>query len=602
MARCNPANHWQLPGRCVVGMAAATALFAGACGASHEAGQGRPRPTMQREARDAILYDKEFWAETPSPVQANGSRSAAPAAPVQGDDRASAAVPAPASHRGMIDASPQMLTADEALAAAERGGTAGRGEVARLAALNEADIETETEDADESFAEVGEGDASGQYAHADTEAGGASVVQVRPPSQMDRLAAERGNGPGEASLITNFKGALQVPAGRSALVRLSKPAERVAIANPEVAEVVVVSPYEILINGKGERVKLNNGDVALREAQTSLIVWDRDGRSDMRTLYINRSRTEQVLLEVTVAEVNRTVLERYGIDWNFFQGGNLVFAKPANLHSPGNTINDVIPGSQAFAGEIPISSDRLTFLWKNFNEDFTIFLELLQQEALAKILAKPLILARSGEEAHLRVGGEVPIVYATANVATIEFKEFGTLLSFTPEFTDDGMIDLRVEMEVSEPTAAFGTAFAGFEVPSFVGRTAQTRVLLARGQSLLIGGLYREQTQESEDKVPYLGDIPFIGSAFKKTVYSTQKTELVMAVKPRVASPNADSLAVRRLPTDRPPLSRKEVRTQPNPYGVTRPRIFRKPTQPKAPGPQSADIYLEEGKATKDSE
>jgi pilus assembly protein CpaC len=220
-----------------------------------------------------------------------------------------------------------------------------------------------------------------------------------------------------------------------------------------------------------------------------------------------------------------------------------------------------------------------------------VFLEALQQEALAKILARPVLLARSGEEAHLRVGGEVPVVYATANVATIEFKEFGTLLTFTPEFTDDGNIDLRAGMEVSEPTAAFATAFGGFEVPSFIGRRAETRVLLAEGETLLIGGLYREQTAENEEKVPYLGDVPLLGFFFRKTVYDVTRTETVMTVRPHVAR-RPDNLRVKGLPTDRPPLTRGEVRTQPNPHGVTRPRILRRPTPPEQ-GEQSIEGYLE---------
>jgi pilus assembly protein CpaC len=418
-------------------------------------------------------------------------------------------------------------------------------------------------------------------------AGGASVVEVEPgrgrPSQ-GRV------GPGESSLITNVAGAIHVPAGRSMQLVLSEAAERVAIADPDVAEVVVISPYEVLINGRGRKETLQNGHTSVGEAQTSIIIWSRSGRSDKRTLYVNRSRNEQILLEVTVAEINRSALERYGVDFNLFQDGNLVFSTPAKIVSPGDTLTDVLPGADRFLGELPLRADRLTALYRNFNEDFTIFLEALQQERLAKVLARPVLLARSGEEAHLRVGGEIPIVYATANVATIEFKEFGTLLTFTPEFTDDGLIDLRAAMEVSEPTPAFSTAFAGFEVPSFVGRRAETRVGLEEGQSLLIGGLYRETVNETEEKVPYLGDIPLLGFAFRKTVHDTVRTETVMTVRPTVARDPAQ-LVVRRLPTDRGPLTRGEVRTQPNPYGVSRPRIGRGPTSPPPVDRRTPDDY-----------
>lgn len=419
---------------------------------------------------------------------------------------------------------------------------------------------------------------------------GVSVVSV--PRLREPSLEQDENRPGETRLISNFEGTLQVPAGRSIVVRLSRPAARVAISDPEVAEVVVINPREVLINGKGRKIRLESGEVVVREAQTSVIVWDKQGRSDMRTLYINRSRTEQVLLEVTVAEINRTALERYGVDWITSQGGNLILSTPAKIISPGETIADVFPGGDRLAGDFPVNPTRLTGLYRNFNEDFAIFLEALQQEALAKILARPVLLARSGEEAHLRVGGEVPVVYATANVATIQFKEFGTLLSFTPEFTDDGKIDLSATMEVSEPTSAFATAFGGFDVPSFISRRAETRVLLAEGETLLVGGLYREQTSENEQKVPYLGDVPLLGFFFRRTVHDVSRTETVMTVRPQVAR-SPQRLRVKGLPTDRPPLTRGEVRTQPNPYGVTRPRLGLKPAPPPPPDRRSVDEYLQ---------
>jgi len=130
-------------------------------------------------------------------------------------------------------------------------------------------------------------------------------------------------------------------------------------------------------------------------------------------------------------------------------------------------------------------------------------------------------------------------------------------------------------------------------VPAFVSRQADTRVLLEEGQTLLLGGLYREQTSESEDKVPYLGDVPLLGRAFRRTVFNSSRTELLMAVKPAVAR-GAGELAVKRLPTDRPPLSHEEVRTKPNPHEVTRPRFRLRPAPPSEPGWPTVGDYLRE--------
>ncbi len=545
-----------------------------------QAAARRPLPPPPQAASDAILYDQEFWAEgeAPRPGTAGAAEESAGsmARALQATEGAASAASDGAGGAGA--------------ASAAAGSGAGEAMLATLSAPVAADdAAAEPGSPEPDAAEPG---APTQYAAASAseayEAGGTSVVEVR---QTPRAGTPpRFNVPGESTIITNFDGALYVPAGRSIIGRLARPAERVAIAEPEVAEVVVISPQEVLVNGKGRQMKLDDGRVIIREAQTSLTVWDRDGRSDMRTLYVNRSRTEQILLETTVAELNRTALERYGFDFAFNQDGHFVFSNPAKVVRPGESLPSVFPGLTQLGDNFRLDSSRLTAFYGSFNDNFALFLEALQEEALAKVLARPVVVARSGEQAHLRVGGEVPVVYATANVATITFKEFGVLITMTPEFTDNGQIDLTVAMEVSEPTSAFATSFAGFDVPSFVGRRAETRVMLDEDETLLIGGLYRDQTSESEQKIPYLGDIPLIGFAFRSTTFDTVRTETIMTVRPRVAR-SPDRLQAKRLPTDRGPLTRGEIRTQPNPYGVTRPRILRPPTAPPPPSRTSPADY-----------
>jgi pilus assembly protein CpaC len=389
------------------------------------------------------------------------------------------------------------------------------------------------------------------------------------------------------------------------MLRLNADAGRVSIADPDVAEVVLISPREVVINGKGRKVTKTQtnfitgssaSEDAITEAQTSVIVWDRAGHSEVRTLYVNRARPEQILLEVTIADVNRTAVEQYGFDFQVLQNNILVSGTPAKLFNFAK-LNPVLnAGATGVTEELNVNSDRVTYFIHDLDNNFLAFLELLQQENLAKILARPMLLARSGEEAHLRVGGEVPVVYATQNVAQINYKEFGVLLSVTPALTDDGQIDLRIATEVSEPSNAFRTAVVqGFEVPSFVSRRIDTRVRLRENEPLMIGGLYREDETESESKVPYLGDVPYLGYFFRRTQFQKSHQELIILVKPRVAR-SSEELIPTRLPTDRPPLSRPEVRTQQNPYGVTRPRLAQPPGPEKplpAPGTRSSiDSYL----------
>jgi pilus assembly protein CpaC len=410
----------------------------------------------------------------------------------------------------------------------------------------------------------------------------AERAAAQPPAHYD-------TGQSGTRIITNVQGALEVPAGQSLLLKLRVPAERVAIADPEVAEVILVSPQEILINGKGRRANVTRANAftgdstttqVVEEARTSLIVWDKAGNSDMRALYVNKARIEQIFLEVTVADLNRSALEATGFDWQFLQGEILVTGTQSKLFDFRDSQIDTTLNSagREVMESLKLASERVSYSIFDFDDNFVAFLEVLQRENLAKILARPTVLARSGEEAHFRVGGEVPVVYATNNVATVNFKEFGVLVSMTPTLNDDGIIDLRVSTEVSQPTDAFrAVVVSGFSVPAFLSRKADTRVRLREDETLMIAGLYREDETEDEDKTPYLGDLPYLGVLFRKTRFERTKNELVITVRPRIAR-SPEEVTPARLPTDRGPLTRGEVRTKPEPNKITRPRFGPNPT------------------------
>src|SRR5262249_53347025 len=135
-------------------------------------------------------------------------------------------------------------------------------------------------------------------------------------------------------------------------------------------------------------------------------------------------------------------------------------------------------------------------------------------------------------------------------------------------------IDLRVTAELSEPdTTISQVQVGGFIIPGFKSRQTSTRVRLRAEQSLLIAGLLRDDQVEEERKVPYLGDVPYLGALFRTTSFAHQRSELMILVRPTVSSPERDD-ASRLLPTERGPLTRGEVRTQTNPHEVTRPRLF----------------------------
>ena len=381
------------------------------------------------------------------------------------------------------------------------------------------------------------------------------------------------------NLITNYTDQIDVPAAQSALVRLRRPAQRVAIADPDVADVVLVSPTEILINGRGRRHQAATGELVIGEAQTSLIVWDKDGVADVRALYVNRSRKEQVELSVTVAELNRTALENQGVDFRIFQGKVYVSGTPAHI-LPFSNFTGLGSSPVADGAKFPVeppgigvpSPDRLTFSVVDLNNNLAAFIELLQQENLAKVLARPTLISRSGEEAHFRSGGEIPIPLVTNNQVAVQFKEFGVIVNFTPTFTADGSIDLQVVAELSQPDQTLGVTIGGVGVPGLRSRQASTRVRLREAQTLVIAGLLREDETEQEQKVPYLGDIPYLGTLFRRTNFTRGRSELLILVQPKVARDRDDAGVT--LPTARGPMTRDEVRTKPDSAEVTRPRLF----------------------------
>lgn len=413
---------------------------------------------------------------------------------------------------------------------------------------------------------------------------GQPPAAMDPPAVVDLPAAlPRVAHPGSGAVIDNFRDQIDVPAGQSVIVHLRRPAQRVAIADPEVADVVLVSPTEILINGKGRRFTSQTGEPVILEAQTSLIVWDKQGTADVRALYVNRSRREQVELQVTVAELNRTAIEQQGFDFRFEVGQVVVTGRPGKIPVLDN-IGELVGSEKA------IDNDRLTFAVLDRNNNFAAFIELLQRESMAKILARPSLLSQSGEQAHFRSGGEQPIPLITSNQVAVQFKEFGTIVNFTPTFTDDGSIDLRVDAELSAPDFSNAPIVNGIRVPSFISRQANTRVRLREQQSLLIAGLLSDNETEDEQKVPYLGDIPYLGALFRHTSFTHTRSELMILVQPRVVRTDRNDASL-PLPTARGALTRREVSTKPTPTPVSRPRLFGRPagTAPAEAGGPPAD-------------
>ena len=267
---------------------------------------------------------------------------------------------------------------------------------------------------------------------------------------------------------------------------------------------------------------------------------------------VNRLSTAtplQVNLRVRIAEVNRSLLKQVGINLLTSTGGDfrIGVAKGQGiwLPAPGSTEDD-----ESDAGNIirsPIGT-TLSGVGSLFGLDIVSSLDLAETDGLVTTLAEPNLTALSGETASFLAGGEFPVpISQSLGSISVEYKQYGVGLAFTPIVLADGRISMRVRPEVSELSAEGSIKLNGFDVPALVTRRAETTVELGSGQSFMLAGLLRNNTTNNIDKAPFLGDLPILGSLFRSTSFRRQETELVIIVTPYLVRPVSGRMA---LPTD----------------------------------------------------
>ncbi|HET9810093.1 MAG TPA: type II and III secretion system protein family protein [Sphingomicrobium sp.] len=251
----------------------------------------------------------------------------------------------------------------------------------------------------------------------------------------------------------------------------------------------------------------------------------------------------QVTLKVRIAEVSRDLLKQIGV--------NLFSMDPTSgfkfgINQGGGIQLD--PTKPFMAGHILAAGTTLGAAGKLFGLDLAGTLDLAEKDGLVTTLAEPNLTALSGETASFLAGGEFPIpVSQSLGSLSIEYKQYGVSLAFTPVVLGDGRISMRVRPEVSELSDAGSIHLNGYDVPALTTRRAETTVELGSGQSFMLAGLLRNNTTSSIDKAPFLGDLPIIGSLFRSTKFRRQETELVIIVTPYLVKPVSNRLA---LPTD----------------------------------------------------
>jgi pilus assembly protein CpaC len=379
---------------------------------------------------------------------------------------------------------------------------------------------------------------------------------------------------------------VSVSKGASALLVNPTPIQRFSIGDPAVAEAVVVSPTEVLINGKtlgttslflwdnSGAIKLYSVEVTadapgLQRYLSSVLVGEsidvmasgnvvtlsgqvRDASVANRAVEIakgsgativdNLSTPEavQVLLRVRFAEVNKSAIKEFR--------SQLATLNPHHLDDRGDWIGS------SNTGEGGTFSDGIVDLGLfNANASIELLIRALTSRGLLKSLAEPNLIALPGREATFLAGGEFPYPAVQGgganNAVSIVFKEFGIRLKFTPTITRGGSIRLKVAPEVSSLDFSNPLIFGGFTIPSLLTRRAETEVEMKNGQYLAIAGLVDNTMTDNSTKIPILGDIPILGQFFRSKDARQRRTELLVLVSPKLVLPS-DTPAL--LPTGEP--------------------------------------------------
>lgn len=399
----------------------------------------------------------------------------------------------------------------------------------------------------------------------------------------------------ETSYSASFKQnkesiAVNVLVGQSRVINFDRPVGRFSVSNPEVAEAVLVTPNQVLVNGKGfgqvnfvaweqssgdylvfdvyvranlslidsqMRALFPKDDIRLSQANGSVVM--SGSVSDPKTAAQAQSVVEaagfktvnmlaspvrniaQVQLQVRVAEVSKNRMRDLGTSYAYQGSSSGVYANTGGGPSAlGSVTNGVLGGTISSALNIAVMGGNTLSM-----------IRALQTQGALRQLAEPNLIAMDGQQASFLAGGEfpVPIVQGGSGTSSVSvvFKEYGVRLSFKPTIIDEDHIRLELEPEVSTIDFSNGVKFDGFLIPALKTRRAKTAVELRDGQSFALAGLLDNSETKSLSQVPVLGDIPIIGALFKSKSFQKNETELMFIVTAQLVKPiNRDDLPTMR--------------------------------------------------------
>ena len=351
------------------------------------------------------------------------------------------------------------------------------------------------------------------------------------------------------------------------------------LAMPEADITVTTMSGIVLLTGTVSQPE----DIAEAENLVRLLVGDRQTDGDPVRV-VSRLKTavpQQVNLQVRIAEVSRSLAKEIasnftsrdndgnGLVFGIGRGRNVgtigdintsgmprldassLYGLPAgSLFLPFNPANgQFVTGGTQYTFSNPAGSNVVNLAGRLFGIDIAAAFDLAERAGLSSTLAQPNLTTISGESAEFLAGGQFPIPVAdNFGSVSVQFRDFGVSLKYTPTVQADGRILLRVRPEVSDISSQGAVRIAGTEIPAITTRMAETTVELGSGQSFMIAGLLSNSANTSIDKYPGLGDVPVLGALFKSNGWRRNETELVIVVTPYLVKPVSESEI--KLPTD----------------------------------------------------
>jgi pilus assembly protein CpaC len=354
-------------------------------------------------------------------------------------------------------------------------------------------------------------------------------VQVRSPTQIYIFGKAAGN---TTVYATDRAGRVIYSANVRVGQNLASVDQMLAMAMPEAE--IQATPMNGVVLLTGTVAQPDDAAEAERLAQAFV------GEGTQIVSRLRTATPQQVMLKVTIAEVNRTLLRNVGVNIQALNPGANGFFFGQGRDFINNT-GQILFGEAGATGGMRFSD--------LFGLSGAVSTDLEENNGLVTILAEPSLTALSGETASFLAGGEFPIpISQSLGNTTVEYRQYGVGLAFTPYVLQNGRISMRVRPEVSELSSAGAIEFNGFEVPSLTIRRTETTVELGSGQSLVIGGLMRNNANNSVTRTPFLGSLPIIGALFRSNNFRRDETELVVMVTPYLVQPvSASQIA---LPTD----------------------------------------------------